>query len=1330
MKILIISDNNLLKQVESNVKGSLEIWDRTNFVATIDKAMEAAADEHPDIVIIDVINIPDSVKLLQNFKSLDEDTQVLVLIDPKDNNITEIVNNGVDCFILKPYMECELINRIKVAKKIREKLKNFRKKEKSIKKREEHFRTLVDLTPDWDFLLDVKENFLYVSGSSEKITGYKPEDFLQDKKLLEKITHPDDVSILLGHIHYSFSSSEMLTIRFRILHRSGEVRWIEQVCQPFYDSDGELLGRRSSNRDVTRQKQIEEDLKKSEATLRRITDNMTDLICQIDITGVIKYISPSYKSELGYKEEDLIGRRAFDFVHPDDLAIVTDMFQKGLERKMRGTVECRFRHAEGHYLWLETMGKLLQDDVGEIIGGIFSSRNISKRKRIEEERNRLFNISIDMLGIADLNGYLKELNPAWEKTLGWKTEELLSKPYLELVHPEDREATINAVGGLTAGKPVISFNNRYLCQDGSYKWFSWAVVPVVKDNLTYFSAKDITDLKKAEEALQMANDGLKQKVRERTAKLAKINKKLAAKIIEQRELQKTLLESETRYRTLINNVPIGIYRTTPGPEGRILMANPTFFKIFDIENEKMLGNIKAVDLYINPEERKAFSNELLMSGNVTGVELNFKKTDGTPIWGSVKASAICDEHGEIEHFDCTVQDITLQKRAMELLRAGDALLKKLSERVPGAIYQYQYFPDGRSCFPYASEGIREIYEVTPEEVRQDAAVVFQRLHKEDYNNVVATIMDSFQTLQPWVCEYRVVLPTYGEKWIRGSSVPERLDDGSVLWHGFATDITVNKQKEEELRTRKDELSVLFNLSTCLRTAANTADLIPIMLDEVQGLLKADSGIVTLLSPDGMRFSIALGNGLWKDSTGQTFPVDQGLSGIVLRTGKLYVSENYGAESQSIPLPYAAKIGHSLFVPMLSEDEQMIGVLAVARRLSFDAQPFNLSEMHVLTAIGEMAGTALRRLRLYESTQKHLNQVKALRNIDMAITGSLDLRVTFKVILNEITSQLGINAAAILRFDSHSQTLRYEAWVGFSSVKPENISLRLGEGFAGRAALKRQSIQIPDLHKAEQDADQGQILLKEGFAAYYAVPLIAKGLIHGVLEVYHRKPFNSHGDWLQFLETLAGQTAIAIDNAELFHNLEQSNIELMQAYNDTIEGWARALDMRDQETEDHSQRVAKMTVNIARKFGVKEEKLAYVRRGALLHDIGKMGIPDNILRKPGKLTDEEWEIMRRHPRLAYEMLSPIEYLRPALEIPYCHHEKWDGTGYPRGLKGKEIPLEARIFALADVYDALTSERPYRSAWSKEKALEYIKEQSGRYFDPQVVEVFLQEFRVLQ
>jgi PAS domain S-box-containing protein len=188
-------------------------------------------------------------------------------------------------------------------------------------------------------------------------------------------------------------------------------------------------------------------------------------------------------------------------------------------------------------------------------------------------------------------------------------------------------------------------------------------------------------------------------------------------------------------------------------------------------------------------------------------------------------------------------------------------------------------------------------------------------------------------------------------------------------------------------------------------------------------------------------------------------------------------------------------------------------------------------------------------------------------------------------------------------------------------------------------------------------------------------------------------------------------------------LQNAHNNLQEAYERTIEGWVRALDLRDRETEGHTQRVTELTLKVARAIGFSEEELIQIRRGALLHDMGKMAIPDEILQKPGPLNEAEWREMRRHPIYAYEMLSPISYLHGALQIPFCHHERWDGSGYPRGLKGEEIPLAARLFAVVDVWDALSSDRPYRKRMPRAEVIAYIRDNAGKIFDPKLVQVFL-------
>jgi PAS domain S-box-containing protein len=356
-------------------------------------------------------------------------------------------------------------------------------------------------------------------------------------------------------------------------------------------------------------------------------------------------------------------------------------------------------------------------------------------------------------------------------------------------------------------------------------------------------------------------------------------------------------------------------------------------------------------------------------------------------------------------------------------------------------------------------------------------------------------------------------------------------------------------------------------------------------------------------------------------------------------------------------------------------------------------------------------------------QDQLSRLAALHEIDRYLSSSFDLHMTLNAILEHVKKQLGVDAADVLLLNSTTLSLEYGAGLGFRTQAVLKENMRLGQGLAGMVALKRELVQIQNLKDQTGDELLKTQLEGEDFVCYFGVPLVAKGGVKGVLEVYQRSPLKPDPDWLDFLNNLAGQAALAIEDSQLFENLQRSNIELTLAYNATIEGWSHAMDLRDKETEGHTQRVTQTTLELAALFGIRDEDLIGIRRGALLHDIGKMGVPDSILLKSGPLTDDEWVPMRRHPALAFEMLAPIHYLKSAIDIPYCHHEKWDGTGYPRGLQGSQIPLAARIFAIVDVWDALTSDRPYRKAWSHEKAIEYIRSQAGSHFDPEIVKVCL-------
>jgi putative nucleotidyltransferase with HDIG domain len=353
----------------------------------------------------------------------------------------------------------------------------------------------------------------------------------------------------------------------------------------------------------------------------------------------------------------------------------------------------------------------------------------------------------------------------------------------------------------------------------------------------------------------------------------------------------------------------------------------------------------------------------------------------------------------------------------------------------------------------------------------------------------------------------------------------------------------------------------------------------------------------------------------------------------------------------------------------------------------------------------------------------LKRQEALRKMDTMIASGGDLSIPLHYLLEQTCNLLEVDATDILILDPVSMRLEVYDSVGFNHNLHLHHSFRMGDSWAGEAAYSRTSLIIPNIFEDKHGWTLPPYWVEEGFQAYFGVPLKVKGDIKGVLELFHRSPINPSREWINYMDTLAGQAAIAIDSSELFERLQQSNASLVVAYDATLEGWSQAVEMHDKETGAHGRRLADKTVVLARKMGVSSDQLVHISRGALLHDIGKMGVPDYIIMKPGTLNLDETNIMRQHPVKGYKMLARINYLRPAIDIPYCHHERWDGSGYPRGLKGEDIPLSARIFMVVDVWDALTNDRYYRAAWSPEKTLAYIMEKSGTLFDPEVVEYFI-------
>ena len=471
-------------------------------------------------------------------------------------------------------------------------------------------------------------------------------------------------------------------------------------------------------------------------------------------------------------------------------------------------------------------------------------------------------------------------------------------------------------------------------------------------------------------------------------------------------------------------------------------------------------------------------------------------------------------------------------------------------------------------------------------------------------------------------------------------------------------------------------------------------------------------------------------------------VDNATEGVIVMCGDEFVFANARA-AEIFGFPVEELIGQDIRNTLFPEDHAMV-MDRYERRLNGEDVPsfysfriINRSReirwVNVHSVLIEWEGkpatldmfmdTSESR-RAEDQIKQQLKHMAALRAVDMAITASMDLPLTLRVLLEQVTAQLNVDAASVLLLEENTQQLVYAAGQGFLTPAIRDVQLQIGRGFSGRVAMQRKLLRVDNLAENFEGIFPPRWVADEHFVAYIGVPLITKGEVQGVLEIFQRSPLGSDPAWMNFLESIANQAAIAIDGAQLLKDLQTANLELTMAYDATIEGWARALELRDGETEGHSHRVAALTVALANEMGLHGEDLLHIRRGALLHDIGKMAIPDSILKKKDNLTDVEWEIMRKHPGFSVEMLAQIDFLRPALSIPQSHHEWWDGSGYPRKLKGEEIPLSARIFSVVDVWDALIFNRRYRKGWAKEKVINHLQSLSGKQFDPQVVSKFVE------
>ncbi len=762
------------------------------------------------------------------------------------------------------------------------------------------------------------------------------------------------------------------------------------------------------------------------------------------------------------------------------------------------------------------------------------------------------------------------------------------------------------------------------------------------------------------EQLRAAHAGLEDKVRERT---------------DQVQAQAELLrQSEEKHRSIVEATRAWVWITDA--DGEFMYTNPAVEAHLGCTPDEFL---RAGAGLLHPDDRLLREDKLAecraRGEGWSGLLTRWRRSDGTYRVFDGDAVPIIGPSGEVTGFQGADRDITDRLTAESALKETTVRYRELVENLNDAVYSL----DCDGVITFASHAILNILGYEPEEL------VGRRLVDLACREDAAEVADCLErslggTCIPGLC--RFVTKTGEERWCVVSDRPIIVDGATLGLTGLLNDVTAHMRAEEAIRESEEKFRQLFDQSA-------------------DAQLLIDDGAIVDCNPAAETLSRA--------------PREQ----IIGTRPETWAPERQSNGELSTDL--------SEHLVALAHQDGNARAQWVHRRVDGTTVDCELS-LTVVTYEGRrILHAATRdvtdRTRAEKETQRQIRRLQGLRAIDVAITGSLDLELTLGVVLDEVIALTEAQGAAILVLNPHSLTLEYAARRSVPEEVQQLDGYPLGVGGPGRAALEQRI--VTSLADPDDYSRVDEPIIQDGWArgAYHAVPLVAKGKVVGILEVFSGDRTPDDSEWLDFVEVLSRQAAIAVDNAQLFRDLQRSNTDLMLAYDATIEGWSRALDLRDKETEGHTQRVTALTVRLAKHLGVTDADIVHYRRGALLHDIGKMGVPDGILLKPGKLTDEEWVAMKRHTTYAYEMLSPIAFLRPALDIPYCHHERWDGKGYPRGLQGEQIPLAARMFAVIDVWDALTSDRVYRKALPEAEVRRMIEDGAGSQFDPDVVYAFL-------